>query len=85
MSSVERCSDFDADRADQHGLAALVGIRDAAHDRLVLLLGGAVDLVVLILADHRHVRRDLGDLEPVDLGELGGLGAAVPVMPASLG
>ena len=65
---------LDADRADQHRLAALVGIRDAAHDRLVLLLGGPVDLVVLVLADHRHVRRDLGDLEPVDLGELGGLG-----------
>ena len=28
---------LDADRADQHRLAALVGFRDAGHDRLVLL------------------------------------------------
>ena len=65
---------LDADRADQHRLAALVGIGDAGDDRLVLLVRGPIDLVVLVLADHRHVGRDLGDLEPVDLGELGRLG-----------
>ena len=35
---------------------------------------GLVDLVVLVLADHRPVGRDLDDLELVDLHELGGLG-----------
>ena len=34
----------------------------------------AVDLVVGVLADDRHVGRDLDDLEPVDLAELGGFG-----------
>ena len=33
-----------------------------------------VDLVVLVVADHRPVRRDLDHLEVVDLHELGGLG-----------
>ena len=69
---------LDADRADQDRLAALVGLADAGHDRLVLLVRGPIDLVVLVLADHRHVGRDLDHLEPVDLGELGGFGRRGP-------
>ena len=43
-------------------------------DRLVFLLGGAVDLVVLVDAHDRQVGRDLDDVEPVDVAELLGLG-----------
>jgi hypothetical protein len=39
-----------------------------------LLLDGAVDLVVLVLAGDRDVGRDLDHLELVDLEELVGFG-----------
>ena len=39
-----------------------------------LLLRGPVDLVVLVLADHRPVGRDLDDFEAVDVAKLLGLG-----------
>ena len=47
---------------------------DLARDRPPLALPGLVDLVVLVLADHRPVRGDLHDADLVDLHELGGLG-----------
>ena len=65
---------LDADRADQDRLAVLVGVLDAGDDRLVLLARGPVDLVVLVVPDHRHVGRDLDHVELVDLAELGGFG-----------
>ncbi len=40
----------------------------------MFLLDRTVDLVVVIDAGHRHVGRDLHDLELVDVHELGGLG-----------
>ena len=59
---------------DQHRLAGLVAVLDLARDRRPLAVLGLVDLVVVVLADHRPVGRDLDDLELVDLHELGGLG-----------
>ena len=41
---------FDRGGADQDRLALLVGLADLAHDRLVFLLDGPVDLVVLVEA-----------------------------------
>ena len=60
--------------ADQHRLALLVAVLDVGDDRRVLLVGGLVDLVEAVLADHRPVRRDDHGLETVDLLELVGFG-----------
>ena len=65
---------LDADGADEDRLAALAAVLDEAENGVVLLLCRAVDLVVLIDANHRQVGRDRGDVELVDIGELGGLG-----------
>ena len=46
----------------------------ALRDRAPLALAGLVDLVVLVLADHRPVRGDLHHADLVDLHELRGLG-----------
>ena len=70
----EQLGDLDRDRADEHGLALVVALLDLARDRAPLALAGLVDLVVLVLADHRPVRGDLHDADLVDLHELGGLG-----------
>ena len=51
-----------------------MALGDLVDDRRPLAVLGLVDLVVLVLADHRLVRRDLDDLQLVDLHELGGLG-----------
>ena len=65
---------LDRGGADEDRLAGFVGAPDFLDDRLVLLAGGAEDLVVVVLADHRHVGRHLDDAELVDLEELVGLG-----------
>ena len=70
----EQLGDLDRDRADEHRLALVVALLDLARDRAPLALAGLVDLVVLVLADHRPVRGDLHDADLVDLHELGGLG-----------
>ena len=70
----EQLGDLDRDRAHEHRLAGLVALLDLAHDRAPLAVLGLVDLVVLVLADHRLVGGDLHHLELVDLHELGGLG-----------
>ena len=70
----ERLGLLDRGGADEHRLAGLVRPLDLGDDRLVLLAGGAEDLVVVVLADHRHVGRHLDDAELVDLEELVGLG-----------
>ena len=65
---------LDRRRADQHRLAALVAVLDVGDDRVDLLLERAEHLVVLVLAHHRHVRRDDHRLEVIDLLELERLG-----------
>src|SRR5213594_902891 len=52
----------------------VVPVLDIADDRFVLFRCGAKNLVVAVGADHRHVRRDDDDLQPVDLLEFVGLG-----------
>ena len=56
------------------GWPLVVARLDLARDRAPLAFLGLVDLVVLVLADHRPVRGDLHDADLVDLHELGGLG-----------
>ena len=51
-----------------------MALHDLAADGVPLAVARLVDLVVLVLADHRLVRRDLDDRQLVDLHELGGLG-----------
>ena len=60
---------FDRGGADEDRLALVAGLPDLAHDRLVFLLDGPVDLVVLVEAADRHVGRHLGDFEAVDVAE----------------
>ena len=52
--SAEQLGDLDRDRSDEHRLAGLVARRDLAHDRAPLALLGLVDLIVAVVADHRH-------------------------------
>ena len=65
---------LDAHRADEHGLAGLVALRDVFDDLSELRLLVLVDEVGLVLADHRPVRRDRDDAELVRRHELGRLG-----------
>ena len=65
---------FDRGGADQHRLAALLAVLDQRHDGAVFLRRGAIDLVVVVDAHHRHVGRDLEHFEIVDVHELVGLG-----------
>ena len=65
---------LDRGGADQHRLAVGVARADVVDHRLVALLGGPVDLVVLVLADHRPVGRDDHGFQAVDALELEGLG-----------
>jgi len=65
---------LDRGGADQHRLAILLRGLDLADDAADLLLEGAIDLVILVLAGDGNVGRDLDDLELVDLKELVGLG-----------
>ena len=60
-----------------------MALLDVVERRLVLGLGGLVDVVVLVVARDGDVRRDLDDGEVVDLLELLLSVLAVPVMPAS--
>ena len=69
---------FDAGRADEHRLPLRVAVLHFLDYRVPLALLGPIDEVGKILSDHRLVRRDLCDLELVDLVELlrlGGRGA----------
>ena len=65
---------FDRRRADQHRLLALPAIGDLVDDRLELVFLGQEHEVGPVITDHRAVRRDHDDLQPVDLLELEGLG-----------
>ena len=70
----EHLAGLDRDRAHQHRLAALVALLELVDHRLPLLVLGAVDDVLVVLADHRAVGRHDHDVELVDAGELGGFG-----------
>ena len=61
---------LDGDRADEHRLPFLVALGDVVERGVELRLLRAVDEVVAVVARYRHVRRDLRDVEPVDLREL---------------
>ncbi len=70
----QQLGDLDRDRAHQDRLAPVVAVGDLARHRGPLPVLGLVDLVVVVLPDHRPVGGDLHHLELVDLHELGGLG-----------
>ena len=59
---------------DEHRLPGLVTFHDVGDDGVELGLLGAVDEVLLVLADHGPVCRDRDDAQAVDLLELGLLG-----------
>ena len=61
---------LDRDRADEDGLARLVALRDVLEHGGELRFDGLEDVVVLVEAGDRRVRRDLDDVEVVDLDEL---------------
>ena len=63
---------LDRGRADQHRLAAELAFFQQRDDGAVFLGGGAIDLVVLVVADHRPVGRHLDHVEVVDVQELFG-------------
>ena len=65
---------LDGGGADEGRLTALACILDEPDDRAIFLLRGAINLVVLVIADHGHVGRHLDDVEAVDVHELVGLG-----------
>ena len=65
---------LDGDGANQDRLAAAPAVGDLGNDGARFLLGGAVDLVVLVGAVHRHVGGHLQHVELVDVAELVGLG-----------
>ena len=61
---------LDGDRADEHRLALLVALDEVLGDRVPLRFLGLEDVVVLVQARDRHVRRDLDHVQVVDLDEL---------------
>ena len=69
------CSDFSIEVVPTSmGCMVALAVLDLLDDGLQLLGRRAVHLVVLVLAGHRAVGRDLDHLELVDLGELVRLG-----------
>ena len=65
---------LDRGGADQHRLALLARLLDERDDGAIFLLRRAIDLVVLVVADHVHVGRHLDHVEAVNVHELVGLG-----------
>ena len=61
---------FDRGRAHQDRLALLAGRLDLFDDRLILLVRGPVDLVILVDTRNGQVCRDFRNAEPVDVAEL---------------
>ena len=61
---------LDGDRADEDRLAGLVPLDDVLEHGCELRLGRLEDVVVLVEPRDRLVRRDLDDVEVVDLDEL---------------
>ena len=61
---------LDGDRADEDGLAGLVPLLDVVDHGRELRLFRLEDEVVLVAPGDGHVRRDLDDVQVVDLDEL---------------
>ena len=59
-------------RADEHGAAGGMRALNLVDDRALLRLATGEDEVVAIDPYHRDVRRNDDDVEPIELGELGG-------------
>ncbi len=75
LSSSDSCSETSTEIVPTStGCPAHVALLDLADDRAGLALLGLVDLIVVVLADHRAVRGDLDDRQVVDLHELVRLG-----------
>ena len=72
--SREILGDLDRDRADQDRLAALVALLDVSRPPPELAVLVLEDVVVVVVADHRLVGRDLDHSGLVDLHELLRLG-----------
>ena len=72
--AAEGFGGFDGGGADEDGLSALVGFSNLLDGKLVLLLAGLEDDIVIVDADARTVRRDGDNGQPVDVIELGSLG-----------
>ena len=75
---------LDGHSSDEHRLTALVAFLDVFRDRFELPVARLEDLVVLVLADHRAVRRNRHHLHLVDLRELGRLGGGRAGHPGDL-
>jgi hypothetical protein len=80
----EHLRDLDRDGAHQDRLALLVPLGDLVDDRLPLAVLGLVDLVVVVVADHRDVGRDVDHRYLIDLHELLRLGQRRSGHPAEL-
>ena len=75
---------LDGDRAYQNGLPRFVPFKDVVGDRVPLRVLVLVDEVLLVLADHVAVGRDLDHADLVRLLELGQLGLSRTGHPAQL-
>ncbi len=75
---------LDRDRADEHRLARLVALDDVVEHGGELRLGRLEDVVVLVEPGDGLVRRDLDDVQVVDLDELLLLGLRRPGHPGEL-
>ena len=75
---------LDARGADEDRLSLVVALLDLLDDRVPFALLGPVDQIWQVPSDHRLVRRDLGDLELVDLEQLLRLGRGGTGHPGEL-
>jgi hypothetical protein len=83
-SSRDSSSDFSTEIVPTSTGWPLVALGDVVDDGVELAVLGLVDEVGLVDADDRLVGGDRHHAEAVGVHQLGGLGEAVPVMPASL-
>ena len=66
----ERLRHVDVHGSHEHGIAEVVEALRLLENRVVLLAARAIDPVLPVIADHRLVRRNHGDIELVDVVEL---------------
>ena len=70
----QRLALFNADRADQHGLALCMALRHLINDGVVLAVDGLVNAVGQVLTGAGLVGGDADNVQAVDFAELIGLG-----------